>query len=225
MKKITPILVILFCLVSCQQPNRVDITPHRINPYADVYYQQALALNADHYRESALKALYFLDLALSIDSLNPHYYGLKARIFIELGLLDTALMIQSRADELGAINGEYLFQLGLLQAARDMEEEARRSFWRSNEFLTEVVRQHPDSLGAFVMQRAAYALYVGNDSLFMPDQRYVFDRFPDRAWDLEMTRRLRPSGLITQIKDIEMEFAIEDFQDAMSRLFEDMETR
>ena len=227
MKLITLTILILLCLSSCNHRSRVDITPHRVNPEADVFYQQARVLHSNRGDiESTLQVLALLDKALHIDSLNPHYYGLKARVLIEMGLLNPALDIQTHADKLGAINGDYLFQLGLLQAARGMEEEARRSFRRSDEFMTEVLRRYPDSLVAFVTQQAAYALYMGNDSLYMPDHRYVFDRFPDRAWDLEMTRRLRPSNLVRELLDLEERRTAmeENLKSSLSELWESLET-
>lgn len=221
MKQKILIIFILLCLIGCQHRSRVDITPHPINPEAHIYYRMARGLHAsyDGGVEARLQALEFLDNALRIDSLNPHYYGLKARIFTEWGFLDPALAVQTRAYELGAMNGDYYFQLGLLQAARGMDEEARENFRRSDEFLREVVRQHPDSLLAFVKQRAAHALYMGDDALFMPDRNYVWDRFPDRGWELVTTQSLRPSELIIQVLDIERLLAERNLN-ILSEIFE-----
>lgn len=187
----------------CHSRSTVDITPHKVNTEADAYYRQALEL-FDHYdTDSTQKAVAFLNEALSIDSLNPDYHGIKAKLYAELGLLDSALIIQRNAEKLGAINGEYLFQLGLFQAAKDFPDEAHESFRRSNEYLKTVLKHYPDSFGAFVTQQAANALYLGVDSLFMDDVKAVRERFPDRLMDVEMTRRLKPSNLINQLRRIE----------------------
>ncbi len=206
MKKIVSGVSALFFIlffIKCQVGKPVDITPHEINPEADVYYQQALSLLEYYDKDSTRKCLNLLEQALRKDSLNPDYYGLKAKLLSEMGLLDSALYVQTDADKRGAINGEYLFQLGLFQAAKEMEKESKESFKRSNEYLQTVLKKYPDSLGAFIMQQAANALYMEEDSLFMNDVPAVRERFPDRLMEVEMTRRVKPSRLIKQIKKIE----------------------
>ena len=204
-KKIVYIAVVIgFVLVGCTRPS-IDITPHQINPEADVYYQKALELGAYYDIDSTSKTLLLLDTALVIDSLNPDYYGLKAKLLSELGNLDSALLVQKLADDRGAITGEYLFQLGLFQAVKDKENDAKQSFKRSNDYLKAVLVQYPDSLGAFILQQAANSLYMEQDSLFMTDVPAIRERFSDRLMEIEMTRRLKPHNLIKQLKEIEKE--------------------
>lgn len=206
MKNINIFLIILFiCFSSCNERIRIDITPHALNPKADYFYKQSLNMLEFYDVDSTKKSLSLLDQAISIDSLNPDYYGMKAKLLSELGLLDSALYIQSEAEKRGAINGEYLFQLGLFQAAKDMKPESKESFKRSNEYLQAVLKKYPDSLGAFILQQAANSLYLEQDSLFMNDVKGIRERFPDRLMEVEMTRRLKPSTLIRQIKNIEID--------------------
>lgn len=207
MRKIASSLsfIFFFLLFAKCTSNKVDITPYEVNPDADAIYQQALGLLEYYDKDSTNKCLNILEQALQIDSLNPDYYGLKAKLLSELGLLDSALYVQAQADNLGAVNGEYLFQLGLFQAAKEMESEAKESFKRSNENLQAVLKKYPDSLGAFILQQAANALYLGVDSLYMNDVPAIRKRFPDRLMELEMTRRLKPSSLIKQIRNIEID--------------------
>lgn len=205
MKKITFYIlgIICFVIVSCTSQSHIDLTPHEINPEADIVYQEALELSTYYDIDSTQKTLLLLDKAIIIDSLNPDYYGLKAKLLSELGLLDSALSVQNLANERGAMTGEYLFQLGLFQAAKNQHQEAKESFKKSNENLKALLKQYPDSLGAFIIQQAANALYMENDSLFMPDVSAVRERFSDRLMEIEMTRRLKPHNLIKQLKKIE----------------------
>ena len=93
---------------------------------------------------------------------------MKAKLLSEMGELDSALYIQTLAMEKNAITGEYLFQLGLLQAAKDMHAESPRKLWKKAKvFLQAVLKQYPDSLGAFILAEAANSLYENKDSLFM----------------------------------------------------------
>ena len=134
--------------------------------------------------DSTRKCIRFLDKALAIDSLNPDYYGMKAKLLSEMGELDSALYIQTLAMEKNAITGEYLFQLGLLQAAKDMHAEAHESFGKSKVFLQAVLKQYPDSLGNI-------------------DE--IRKRFPERLLEIEMTRRVKPHSLVNQIRRIQIE--------------------
>lgn len=193
-----------FLLISCVNKDNIDISPHEINLDANVYYEQAIELIHEYFDvDSTRKSIELLNYALEIDSLNPDYYGLKAKLLAEMGSLDSALIVQSFANSIGAINGEYLFQLGLFQAAKDFKEESIETFKKSNDFLTKVLKIYPDSLGAFINQQAANALYHGVDSLFMNDKRAIRARFPNRLMEVEMTRRLKPSTLIKQLQKIE----------------------
>ena len=168
---------------SRQEP-KVDITPHHINLQADSFYQQAMTLMESSYDvDSTRKCIRFLDKALAIDSLNPDYYGIKAKLLSEMGELDSALHVQTLAMKKKAITGEYLFQLGLLQA---------------------VLKQYPDSLGAFILAEAANALYEKEDSLFMRDIDEIRKRFPERLMEIEMTRRVKPHSLVNQIRNIQI---------------------
>lgn len=221
MKKIILYIVILvgFVIIGCTSPNSVDITPHEVNSEADAIYQEALELSTYYDIDSTKKTLQLLDKALLIDSLNPDYYGLKAKLISELGNLDSALMVQQLADQRGAMTGEYLFQLGLFQAAKSKKEEAKESFNRSNEYLKAVLKQYPDSLGAFILQQAANALYLEQDSLYMTDVTAVRERFSDRLMEIEMTRRLKPSNLVKQLKEIEKDYLFPS-DDEMDSLIE-----
>lgn len=205
MRKITYIFfVLLFIFIGCVSKESIDITSHDINPHANLFYAEALSLLEQYYDvDSTRKSITLLDRAIEIDSLNPDYYGMKAKLFAEMGLLDSALIIQKRANDIGAINGEYLLQLGLFQAAKGLKEESIFSFKRSNDYLLKVLEVYPDSLGAFINQQAANALYKGIDSLFMNDKRGIRARFSDRLMEVEMTRRLKPSTLIKQLQKIE----------------------
>jgi tetratricopeptide (TPR) repeat protein len=155
--------------------------------------------------DSTRKCIRFLDKALAIDSLNPDYYGMKAKLLSEMGELDSALYIQTLAMEKNAITGEYLFQLGLLQAAKDMHAEAHESFGKSKVFLQAVLKQYPDSLGAFILAEAANSLYENKDSLFMRNIDEIRKRFPERLLEIEMTRRVKPHSLVNQIRRIQIE--------------------
>lgn len=204
-KLLLPIfLASLFFFTGCDIETSIDITPHEINPQADLFYQKALQLVYNYDVDTTLKSIQLLDSALMIDSLNPDYYGVKAKLLSELGYLDSALLVQSAANHLGAITGEYLFQLGLFQAAKEFHDEAKESFRRSNEFQKAILDQYPDSLGAFIIQQAANACYHQADSLFMPDIEDVRKRFPDRLMEIEMVRRTKPLNLIKQIKSMEI---------------------
>lgn len=196
-------LLFIFLFYSGCNSGKIDITPHKVNPQADVFFQQAIPLLEYYDKDSTRKCIILIDKALSIDNLNPDYHGTKAKLYAELGLLDSALIVQKQAEQLGAINGEYLFQLGLFQAAKEFPDEAHLSFGRSNDFLKAVLKQYPDSLGAFIMQQAANSLYMGVDSVFMNDVKGIRERFPDRLMEIEMTRRLKPSSLVRQLKKIE----------------------
>ena len=135
-KKLSLLLTILPMIIAAtgchsQQESKVDITPHCINLQADSLYRQAMTLMESSCDiDSTRKCIRFLDKALAIDSLNPDYYGMKAKLLSEMGELDSALYIQTLAMEKNAITGEYLFQLGLLQAAKDMHAEGSRKFWK-----------------------------------------------------------------------------------------------
>ena len=201
-KKLSLLLTILPMIIAAtgchsRQESKADITPHCINLQADSLYQQAIALMESSYDvDSTRKCIRFLDKALAIDSLNPDYYGMKAKLLSEMGELDSALYIQTLAMEKNAITGEYLFQLGLLQAAKDMHAEAHESFGKSKVFLQAVLKQYPDSLGAFILAEAA-------NSLRNIDE--IRKRFPERLLEIEMTRRVKPHSLVNQIRRIQIE--------------------
>lgn len=202
--KVLILLTVLCVAAGCHQRTTDDITPHHVVPEADKLYQEALLLSASYDVDSTEKSIHLLDRALAIDSMNPDYYGVKAKLLSELGYLDSALAIQHRADRIGAITGEYLFQLGLFQAAKKRDAEAQLSFSRSNEFQKAVLKRYPDSLGAFIIQQAANACFHGQDSLFMADMETIRKRFPDRLMEVEMAHRIKPLQLIRQIKLMEM---------------------
>lgn len=224
MKKIKTHFCLLFIFLFYNGCNsgKIDITPHKVNPQADVFFQQAIPLLEYYDKDSTRKCIALIDNALAIDHLNPDYHGIKAKLYAELGLLDSALILQKQADQLGAINGEYLFQLGLFQAAKGFPDEAHISFGRSNDYLRAVLKQYPDSLGAFILQQAANALYVGVDSVFMNDVPAIRERFSDRLMEIEMTRRMKPSSLIKQIQQIEQN-SFEDFASEIDKMLQEEE--
>ena len=203
---ILSVLLVICIAIGCHSQQKPDIRPHPVNLSADSFYQKAVAILQSSYDvDSTRKCISLLDRALSIDSLNPDYYGTKAKLLAEMGELDSALCIQLLAMEKKAITGEYMFQLGLFQAARDMNAEAHQSFEKSMEILQAVLEQYPDSLGAFILEESANALYLGADSLYMKDIDAIRKRVPDRLLEIEMIRRLKPHSLVKQIKKIQIE--------------------
>ena len=96
-KKLSLLLTILPMIIAAtgchsQQESKVDITPHCINLQADSLYRQAMTLMESSCDvDSTRKCIRFLDKALAIDSLNPDYYGMKAKLLSEMGELDSAL--------------------------------------------------------------------------------------------------------------------------------------
>ena len=118
-KKLNIILLVLLLIctaIGCHSRQKPDIRPHPVNLSADSFYQQAVAILQSSYDvDSTRKCISLLDRALSIDSLNPDYYGTKAKLLAEIGELDSALHVQTLAMERKAITGEYLFQLGLFR--------------------------------------------------------------------------------------------------------------
>lgn len=199
--------LLLIIVASChsRKETGIDIQPHPINPGADSLYRQAMiVMQSSFHVDSTRKCIRLLDAALAIDSLNPDYYGVKAKLLSEMGELDSALYVQMHAMEKNAITGEYLLQLGLFQAAKDMSAEAHESFGKSKDFLQAVLKQYPDSLGAFILAEAANALYIQVDSVFMRNIDDIRKRFPERLMEIEMTRRVKPQSLVRQIKNIQM---------------------
>lgn len=189
---------------SRQEPS-VDITPHRVDSLADILYQKAVFLMQRSYDvDSARKCICYLDQALALDSLNPDYYGVKAKLLSELGELDSALSVQTLALQKSAITGEYLFQLGLFQAAKELNAEAHESFGKSLLYFQAILKQYPDSLGAFILSEAANALYLQDDSLFCRNIDEIRQRFSTRLLEIEMTRRVKPQALIRQIRNIQI---------------------
>ena len=199
-KKLNIILLVLLLIctaVGCHSRQKPDIRPHPVNLSADSFYQQAVAILQSSYDvDSTRKCISLLDRALSIDSL---------KLLAEMGELDSALHVQTLAMERKAITGEYLFQLGLFQAAKDMNADAHQSFGKSLEILRAVLEQYPDSLGAFILEESANALYQGADSIYMKDIDGIRKRFPNRLLEIEMIRRLKPHSLVKQIKKIQIE--------------------
>lgn len=193
----------LLLIIGCTQAPTIDTSPYPVNMEADEFYQQAVSLSESYDVDSTQLSIILLDLALQIDSMNPEYHGLKAKLMIELGNLDEALELQQKADSIGVINGEYLFQLGLLQAAKDREEDAKSSFKRSLEYQDALLETYPDSFQIYLIRQAALACYQENDSLFMPDRDYVRKRFPNNLLDITMSKGLKPSNLIKQIKSLQ----------------------
>ena len=83
--------------------------------------------------------------------------------------------------------------------------DAHQSFGKSLEILRAVLEQYPDSLGAFILEESANALYQGADSIYMKDIDGIRKRFPNRLLEIEMIRRLKPHSLVKQIKKIQIE--------------------
>lgn len=101
-KKLNIILLVLLLIctaVGCHsRQNRTFV--HPVNLSADSFYQQAVAILQSSYDvDSTRKCISLLDRALSIDSLNPDYYGTKAKLLAEMGELDSALHVQTLAME------------------------------------------------------------------------------------------------------------------------------
>lgn len=215
------LLLLLATITGCHQKATVDITPHVVNSEADHLFQEALILSASYHIDSTAKAIQLLNKALEIDSMNPDYYGVKAKWLCEMGYLDSALTVQLEAANMGAVTGEYLFQLGLFQAAKERYDEAMESFSLSNSFQEEILVQYPDSLGAFIIQQSAYACLNGDDSLFMANIEAVRERFPERLMEIEMTRRLKPMNLIKQIRLLEVNTSMNT--DSIGNLSSDIE--
>jgi hypothetical protein len=67
-----------------------------------------------------------------------------------------------------------------------------------------ILKHYPDSLGALIIQQAANAAYHGTDSLYMADLEQIKKRFPDRLMEIEISRRVKPSSLIRQIRLLEL---------------------
>lgn len=80
-----------------------------------------------------------------------------------------------------------------------------QSYGKSLEILRAVLEQYPDSLGAFILEESANALYQGADSIYMKDIDGIRKRFPNRLLEIEMIRRLKPHSLVKQIKKIQIE--------------------
>lgn len=206
MSILLPILLVICIAIGCHSQPKADITPHSVNLCADSFYRQAVALLQSSYDvDSTRKCISLLDKALVVDSLNPDYYGTKAKLLAEMGELDSALRVQTLAMEKKAMTGEYLFQLGLFQAAKDMNDEAHQNFKKGIENLQAVLEQYPDSLGAFILKESANALYQGTDSIYMKDIETIRKRFPKRLLEIEMIRRLKPLSLVKQIQKIHIE--------------------
>ena len=103
-KKLNIILLVLLLIctaVGCHSRQKPDIRPHPVNLSADSFYQQAVAILQSSYDvDSTRKCISLLDRALSIDSLNPDYYGTKAKLLAEMGgELDSTLHVQTLAME------------------------------------------------------------------------------------------------------------------------------
>ena len=106
-KKLNIILLVLLLIctaIGCHSRQKPDIRPHPVNLSADSFYQQAVASCNRLMMSIPRKCISLLDRALSIDSLNPDYYGTKAKLLAEIGELDSALHVQTLAMERKAIN-------------------------------------------------------------------------------------------------------------------------
>ena len=103
---ILSVLLVICIAIGCHSQQKPDIRPHPVNLSADSFYQKAVAILQSSYDvDSTRKCISLLDRALSIDSLNPDYYGTKAKLLAEMGELDSALCIQLLAMEKKAITG------------------------------------------------------------------------------------------------------------------------
>lgn len=194
------VLLVLSFILSTSCKDRVDVGPYRVNSEADSLYQMAIAMsNRLDSLEPAYRSIELLDNAIKIDSLNPDYYGLKARLLLELGELDKALEVQERAAEINAMNGEYWFQLGLFQSASLDSIGAKKSFRKSIDYFDEVLKQYPDSFSAYQLREVAKSLFLGVDSVYMSDYKEVEKMFPNNLMDIEVGRRLKPSRLVEEI--------------------------
>ena len=193
------IYVSFFSYVSCGHDIPIDNIYYKKNPDADHLYQKAVELNVKFHNDSVFTILDYLNQALVIDCFNPEYYGMKAKVLSELGMLDSALAVQEKALRKGAMNGEYFFQLGLFQAAKGMKRNSRINLEKSIRYQDRLLETYPDSLGAFFIRQAAFALLHDDDQLFMLDVKAVREQFPNRLLEIEMMRRFKPGKLIDQI--------------------------
>lgn len=197
-------LLFWFCIslifLQCHTSPSIHYIHYPAHPKADSIFQIALNKSDFPDPDSTLHAISWIDKAISIDSMNPEYYGMKAKLLSEMGKLDSALTVQQKALDLGAINGEYYFQLGLFQSIKGRHKEAKTNFNNSIIYQDQLLEAHPDSLGGYFIRQAAFALLHENDDLFMEDIKAVRERFPDRLLEIQFMRRFKPSQLIDQIK-------------------------
>lgn len=186
--------------IKCQYNAPVPYIHYSAHPIADSIFQIALNKSDNSDPDSTIQAISWIDKAILIDSLNPEYYGVKAKLLSEMGMLDSALAVQEKALELGAINGEFYFQLGLFQFVKERHKEAKLNFKNCVIYQDQLLQAHPDSLGGYFIRQAAHSLLHENDDLFMEDIKLVRELFPDRLLEIQFMRRFKPSQLLDQIK-------------------------
>lgn len=206
-KSFAPFLLSIFILplvfTNCGNSNSVDITSHKVNAKADSLYKMAMKLSAQFDSlEPVYKSIELLNAAIKIDSLNPDYHRVKAKLVLELGNLNDAIDIQKKAIVANAMNGESWFQLGLFQTAVNDSVDSKESLNKSVKYFDAIMKEFPDSLGAYYLRQIALSLLAGNDSIYMPDYIAVEKMFPARKAEIEFIRRIVPSVLVNQISYI-----------------------
>lgn len=198
-------IMILGCLAGCNH-QKVDITPHTVNPKAEILFLQAKALlNRTADADSAHVALSLIDEALHIDSLSPTYYREKARLLAEMGQLGQALEVEEKALSMNAMDGENYLQMGIFQAALGMPDSALINYKISKTYFDEILKAYPDSLYTFVWREIANSLIHGQDSLFFNDLDAIRRRFKNRLLEIETIRHTRPSMLVSTLKQFNNE--------------------
>ena len=157
------------------------------NLQADSLYQQAIALMESSYDvDSTRKCIRFLDKALAIDSLNPDYYGMKAKLLSEMGELDSAYTYKHllwRKTQLPVSicsNWDY-FKLPKICTLKPTK------LWKKQGFPSSSTKTISRQLGSFILAEAANSLYENKDSLFMRNIDEIRKRFPERLLEIEMT--------------------------------------
>lgn len=186
-----------------------DVRPYQVHQTADSLYREACGiLERTTDVDSAGVALTLMDRAIAADTLCPIYYRAKAKLLAEMGQLQKALHTQYAASLKGAMDAESYLQLGLFQDALDIKDSARINYKESKRYLDEILRQHPDSLGAFIFEQLANSLIERDDSLFFKDLDGIRKRFHKRLWEVEMVKKTKPSKLVESLRQINAESII-----------------
>src|SRR5690625_7972357 len=106
-------------------------------------------------------------------------------------MLDSALAVQENALELGAINGEFYFQLGLFQFVKERHKEAKLNFKNCVIYQDQLLQAHPDSLGGYFIRQAAHSLLHESDDLSTEDMKLVRELFVADLLEVQDMRRYK----------------------------------